>query len=244
MSLESAEMTKHAINSFLATSISLANHWADLSASVGADYGSVQGALRADPRIGERAYVSAGLGFSGGTLGRDLTVLAGLSRERLDGGAPLFEAVLKYDAGRAARFVAELVSLLDSRSARVAVLGLTYKPGTSTLRRSRPLEIAKALASAGISVGAHDPQADRSEVALAGIDVAEDVYSAARSADLALLLTGWPEYRDIDLGRLGRSMRRRWLLDPTALLRARADELKKERFAVGWAMSVPKEWRE
>jgi len=244
MSLESAEMTKHAINSFLATSISLANHWSDLSASVGADYGSVQGALHADPRIGERAYVSAGLGFSGGTLGRDLAVLAGLSREQLDGGAPLFEAVLNYNARRAARLVTELVRFFDGRPARVAVLGLTYKPGTSTLRRSRPVEIARALVSAGISVRAHDPGADRSEVVAAGLDLADDVYSAANSADAALLLTGWPEYRDLDLGRLGRSMRQRRLLDPAAVLRARAEELKKERFAVGWSMAVPKEWRQ
>jgi len=69
MNLPSAEMTKHCINSFLATSVTLANQWADLAGAMGADFRDIAAALRADPRIGERAYVTPGIGFSGGTLG-------------------------------------------------------------------------------------------------------------------------------------------------------------------------------
>jgi UDPglucose 6-dehydrogenase len=242
MDLESAEMTKHAINSYLATSISLANHWADICTAISADYGSVEIALRADPRIGERAYLGAGLGFSGGTLGRDVAVLAKINRDRLQGRAPLFDTVLLHNAARASRLVDELVGFLDYRPARVAVFGLTYKPGTSTLRRSRPVEIARGLVSAGISVTAHDPGADPSEIAEAGLDVAETAYAAATAADLALLLTSWPEYRDLDLGRLAQSMRQRRLLDPAGVLRNRSAELAAQGFEVGWSMAVPAEW--
>jgi UDPglucose 6-dehydrogenase len=243
MDLESAEMAKHAINSYLATSISLANHWADICTAISADYGSVELALRADPRIGEGAYVSPGLGFSGGTLGRDVTVLAKIGRDRLHDGAPLFDAVLRYNAARASRLVEELVEFLDGRPSRVAVFGLTYKPGTSTLRRSRPVEIVRGLVSAGVSVTAHDPGAKGSEISEAGLDVAETAYAAAATADLALLLTGWPEYRDLDLGRLARSMRKRRILDPAGVLRPRSAELAAQGFEVGWSMAVPAEWR-
>jgi UDPglucose 6-dehydrogenase len=243
MDLESAEMTKHAINSYLATSISLANHWADICTAVSADYGSVELALRADPRIGERAYVTPGLGFSGGTLGRDVTVLARISADLLHDGASLFDTVLLHNAARGSRLVEELVGFLDSRPARVAVFGLTYKPGTSTLRRSRPVEIARGLVSAGISVTAHDPGANRSEIAEAGLDVAETAYAAATAADVALLLTAWPEYHELDLGRLARSMRQRRILDPAGVLRRRSAELAAQGFEVGWSMAVPAEWR-
>jgi UDPglucose 6-dehydrogenase len=241
--LESAELIKHAINSFLATSVSLANHWADVATAVSADYGEVEAALRADVRIGRHAYIGAGLGFSGGTLGRDLTVLAEISEKQLRGAAPLFEEVLKYNAERASRLVRDLVRFFDGGGARIAVLGLTYKAGTSTLRRSRPVEIARALTSAGMIVAAHDPQAERSEVAQSGLDLVGDVYAAAHSADLALLLTGWPEYRDLDLRRLGLAMSHRRLLDPAGFLRARAQDLAAEGFSVGWSMNVPEQWR-
>ena len=99
MSSASAEMSKHALNSFLATSLSFINDIADACEVTGADVADVARALRSDPRIGPKAYVSAGMGFSGGTLGRDLKVLMALSREH--GITPsVAEVVYKKNQGR------------------------------------------------------------------------------------------------------------------------------------------------
>ena len=221
MNLPSAELVKHCINSFLATSITLANQWSDIAGAIGADYGDVAAVLRADPRIGQRAYVTPGIGFSGGTLGRDLQVLEDVNHRVLEGRAPLFGDVWRYNQERrevVTRRAAELLGGLGER--RVALFGMTYKPGTSTLRRSLPLAVATDLLARGTRVRAHDPRADWREVPLpAGLEVSQSPYEAADQADLAVLLTEWPEYRDLDFAKLARAMRTPRMLDTKEFLR-------------------------
>ena len=228
MSLASAELVKHCINSFLATSVTLANQWADIAGAVGADFADVGVALRADPRIGERAYITPGIGFSGGTLGRDLRVLDDVNRTALGGRAPLFGDVWRYNQHRVevvARRASEILGGLAQR--RIGLLGMTYKPGTSTLRRSLPLAVACDLVARGTAISAHDPKADWSDVALPkGLEVAPTPYGAAEGADLIILLTEWPEYRELDFRRLAGAMRRPLLLDTKGFLRSKNDELK------------------
>jgi UDPglucose 6-dehydrogenase len=227
MNLPSAEMTKHAINTFLATSVTLANQWADVCGATGADFADVAAVLRTDPRIGERAYITPGIGFSGGTLGRDLRVLEEVSRTALGGGAPLFGEVWRYNQRRVevvARRAEEILG--GAAEQRIALLGMTYKPGTSTLRRSLPLAVALDLLSRGAAVRAHDPKADWREVAVPeGLVVADSPYAAAEDADLVVLLTEWPEYRELDFARLRHAMARPLLLDTKGFLRPRADAL-------------------
>jgi UDPglucose 6-dehydrogenase len=227
MNLPSAEMTKHCINSFLATSVTVANQWADICGAVGADFADVAAVLRADPRIGERAYITPGIGFSGGTLGRDLQVLEEVSTRALGGGAPLFGEVWRYNQRRVevvARRATQILGGLASR--RIGLLGMTYKPGTSTLRRSLPLAVAQDLLGHGAAVRAHDPRADWREVALPErLVISETPYAAAESADLLVLLTEWPEYRDLDFARLAGLMARPLLLDTKGFLRPRAELL-------------------
>ncbi|MFI5398680.1 MAG: nucleotide sugar dehydrogenase [Candidatus Binatia bacterium] len=227
MNLPSAELTKHCINSFLATSVTMANQWADVATATGADFGDVAAVLRADPRIGERAYVTPGIGFSGGTLGRDLRVLDAVNRDVLGGSAPLFGQVWEYNQRRVevvARRAASLLGGLAKR--RLALLGMTYKPGTSTLRRSLPLAVARDMLAKGASVSAHDPRADWSETRPpAGLLVADSPYAAAEGADLVVLLTEWPEYRELDFARLASGMRQRLLFDTKDFLRPHRDAL-------------------
>ncbi len=227
MNLPSAELTKHCINSFLATSVTMANQWADIASAVGADFGDVANVLRADPRIGQRAYISPGIGFSGGTLGRDLQVLGEVSRDALQGGAPLFSQVWEYNQGRVgvvARRAAELLGGVTGR--RITLLGMTYKPGTSTLRRSQPVAVAKDLLAKGALVTAHDPRADWSETTPpCGLAVAESPYAAVEGADLTVLLTEWPEYRELDFARLASRMRQPLILDTKDFLRPRLEAL-------------------
>lgn len=227
MNLASAEMVKHCINSFLATSVTLANQWADIAAARGADFADVAVALREDPRIGARAYISPGIGFSGGTLGRDLKVLDEVNRTALGGGAPIFGDVWRYNQRRVAvvaRRAAEILGPLRGR--RIGLLGMTYKPGTSTLRRSLPLAVAQDLLAQGTTVRAHDPKADWGETAVPqGLEIADTAYQAAEGADLVILLTEWPEYRELDFGRLAKLMRAPSVLDTKQFLRAKQGDI-------------------
>lgn len=230
MRLASAELVKHGINTFLATSVTLANQWSDIAEAFGADFAEVAAALRADPRIGQQAYLSPGIGFSGGTLGRDLRVLDEFSQRALGGRAPMFGEILRYNAARSDQVIDRIFGLVGTRDP-VALLGMTYKPGTSTLRRSLPLEIAHKLRRKKVKIQVHDPRADWSELAAdQRFGMASDAYAAAEGASLLVILTEWPEYAQLDFDRLGRSMVARRILDPKGVLGHRASELKEAGF--------------
>jgi UDPglucose 6-dehydrogenase len=227
VSLRTAEMTKHALNAFLATSISFANEIGNLCDETGADAMKVAEALRLEPRIGPKAMLFPGLGFSGGTLARDMQTLRKIGHERglqtplLDG---VWMANLRQN-GMVVRKLKKIFSSLAER--RVAVLGLTYKPGTSTLRRSVAQEIIADLVREGAVVTATDPRADRQELqTLHGFLFCESAQEALRDADAAVLITPWPEFRALPWSELRRVMRGDVLvdaanhLDPSALTAA------------------------
>jgi UDPglucose 6-dehydrogenase len=227
MNLPSAEMTKHAINTFLATSITLANQWADLCAAVGAPFGEVAAAAKHDPRIGNSAYLAAGIGFSGGTLGRDLKVLDQVNREQAGGAAPMFGEVWDYNRARSqvvGRRCRQAIGSLSGKT--IALLGMTYKPGTSTLRRSLPLEVAGDLAAQGAILRAYDPKANWIEAKLpAQLSVSENPYEATKNAEVAVLLTEWPDFLNLDFGRIKAAMSKPILFDTKNMLRSRHHEL-------------------
>jgi UDPglucose 6-dehydrogenase len=234
MNLPSAEMTKHGINSFLAASITLGNQWADLCEAVGADFDQVAEAMRHDPRIGKRAYLNPGIGFSGGTLGRDLQVLDHVSRTKANGVAPLFGDIWRYNKSRVqvVRSRCELV-LGSLRGKRIGLLGMTYKPGTSTLRRSLPLEVAEDLGRHGVTLQAFDPKANWGEVRLpAGLAVRDSAYETLKGADLGVLLTEWPEFLALDYGRIKTEMASPILFDTKNLLRDRRGDLEELGFTL------------
>ncbi len=205
MSLESAEMAKHGINSFLAMSIVYTNELANLCEETGADVSQVVQVMKNDPRIGARAYLEPGVGFSGGTLGRDLRVLGG------NPGGDFFENLWQRNAARKDHIVRRLGSLAGKR---IGVLGLTYKPGTSTLRRSLPLAVVCDLQAAGASVRAYDPKADFSELPEGvTVDRAASALEAARGAEVLLLLTAWPEFLELDWAALAGVMNGKVVFD-------------------------------
>lgn len=218
MNWASAEMVKHALNAFLATSISFVNELADLAETCGADVRDVVRALRHDRRIGPHAFLSPGPGFSGGTLGRDIQTLRRLGEQA---GRP----TLQLDATLAVN-VARLAALVEkTRRAcggltgrRVGLLGLTYKPGTNTLRRSHAVALARLLRDAGAEVRAFDPQVMQARPETDGIALCADAYQASEAADALLVITPWPEFKNLDLVRLRKAMRRPVLIDAHNLL--------------------------
>lgn len=211
MSPASAEVAKHALNAFLATSISFINDIADVCEKSGADVLDVARALRSDPRIGEKAALNAGLGFSGGTLGRDLMALAGFAKER-DFTVPVIKAVLEKNTARTDAVMKKISTAFGAQRMSgkvVAVFGLTYKPGTPTLRRSRVLELAAKLSKEGAALRLHDPVARKEELpAMENAAFYADPYEAARGADMLLFATPWPEFKKLDFKKLIGAARR------------------------------------
>lgn len=212
--VRSAEVAKHACNAFLATSISFINEVANLCESTGARIDDVSRIMKMDRRIGEHAFLSAGAGFAGGTLGRDVRALQQLGVATRQP-THLLDGVVRVNTERAAAVTARLERELGGLAgARIGILGLTYKPGTSTLRRSLALELIALLAARGADVRACDPLADFAEAPdLPDFAMCDDAKSAAEGADALVLMTGWPALRDLDLADIARRMRRPVLLD-------------------------------
>ena len=203
MSVESAEMTKHALNAFLATSVAFINEVAAICERVGADGSEVARGLKSEQRIGPRAYLSPGDAFAGGTLARDIVFLGALAdREGLP--APLVVGVEQSNTahrGWAWRALKTLFGEEGFQGREIAVWGLTYKPGTDTLRRSSAIVLCDRLTAAGATVRAYDPviselPADH-DLTLAG-----DPLSAARGADALVVSTMWPQFRDVSIEEL------------------------------------------
>ncbi|MCH7998790.1 MAG: UDP-glucose/GDP-mannose dehydrogenase family protein [Chloroflexi bacterium] len=214
VSLRTAEMTKHAINAFLATSISFINEIANLCEKVGADAVQVGEALRLDQRIGPRALLRPGMAFAGGTLARDLKALLHLA-ERYDYEGSLLRGVLAVNERQNGAILEKLREVHGSlKGLTVGVLGLTYKAGTSTMRRSAAMEIVASLISEGAKVKAFDPNASVEELPPdLGLEIASDAYEAAAGSDALLILTDWPEFQALDYDAVRRSMRCSVLLD-------------------------------
>jgi UDPglucose 6-dehydrogenase len=223
MDLRSAEMVKHALNAFLATSITFINEIANLADRLGADAVAVGRALKLDKRIGKSALMMPGLGFSGGTLARDVTQLRKFSAE-LGYKAKLLDAIVDVNEGTFDEIIVRLQRKLGSLAGkRVGVLGLTYKPGTSTVRRSPALKIMDKLLAAGAACAGYDPKASAEELAEAQaghangsgqtFTRAKSVRELATGADALVLVTEWPEFRELPFASLAKLMKRPLLVD-------------------------------
>ena len=221
MNLRGAEMTKHALNAFLATSISFANEIANLCDEVGADALKVAEALRTDSRIGMKARLLPGLGFAGGTLARDLKVLKGIG-DRTGYETNLINSVLSVNQRQNKLVVRKLKKVYGAlKGLTVGILGLTYKPGTSTLRRSAALEIIGDLLKEGAVVRAHDPKADLTEIEQhREFEFCADPYHAAGGTDALVIITGWPEFQNLDFPKIAAAMKRPVLIDTQNMLDA------------------------
>jgi UDPglucose 6-dehydrogenase len=198
MSVESAEMTKHALNAFLATSIAFINEVATLCEQVGADAKEVERGLKSDARIGPGARLSPGAAFAGGTLARDITFLTqiGLSHKQP---THLLSAVrVSNDAHKdwTRRKLEELLGSLPGQS--VAVWGLTYKPGTDTLRRSSSVELCEWLVEQGARVKTHDPAVKALPPELARkFKLCPTPVAALEGAVALVVATEWPDYQSL-----------------------------------------------
>ncbi len=219
MSLESAEMTKHAINAFLALSVTYANELARLCEPLGADAKEVERGLKTESRIGPRAYVSPGAAFAGGTLARDVRYLMEFGqRHQVD--TALMHGVWASNEVHKNWLRSHLQQCLAGSPAPVvAMLGLTYKPGTSTLRRSTAVENCLWLRQQGVRVQAHDPAIDSLPPELSTeVVLCATPQEALRGADVAVIATEWPAFRTLQASDFCNTMRHPVVIDQNHFL--------------------------
>lgn len=205
MSVESAEMTKHAINAFLAISVTFVNEIASICELVGADAKEVERGLKTEDRIGPKAYLSPGGAFAGGTLARDISFLNKIGAEKCLV-TPLLSSVKASNDEHKRWVKRKLKSLFpDLGHTRVAIWGLTYKPGTDTLRRSIAVELCNWLIGQGALVCIHDPAVRVLPSDWNGkVRQAGDPLDAVKGAHALVISTEWPQYKKIKGGEIAR----------------------------------------
>lgn len=219
MSTESAEMTKHAVNAFLATSVTFINEIARLCEEVGADAAEVERGLKTEARIGPKAYLGAGAAFAGGTLARDVQFLRAIGdthhRE-----TPFLDGLADSNARHRSWAIDRVERQLSGVGGRrIAVWGLTYKAGTTTLRRSDAVILCNALIERGATVVAYDPTVTGQPVELSrAVTVVDSPLAACAEADGVVVATPWPQFRDVTADQLLRVMKTPVVVDASRFL--------------------------
>ena len=212
--IRTAEMIKYASNAMLATYISFINEIAHICEHLGADVKLVAQGMGYDKRINAQ-FLQAGVGFGGSCFPKDVKALAHMAATN-SAHPQLLNAVLDINRDARTHFVQKVEKMLGGsvEGKRVGVLGLTFKPDTDDLRESPSLDIIKALRENGARVQVYDPIGmEPARKVLNGVHFCADAYEAASDADAVLLLTAWNEFKQLDMGRLRKSMRQPVLLD-------------------------------
>jgi UDPglucose 6-dehydrogenase len=239
MRTESAEMVKHALNSFLALSITFINEIARLCEQVGADAREVSEGLKSEPRIGRKAYLGPGGPFAGGTLARDVVSLASLAAAKGETLSVIPAIKQSNDLHRGWALRRLQARLGDLRGRPVAVLGLTYTPHTDILRRSAAVELGRSLLEAGAQARAFDPAVQRLPADLAQVRLMASVAQAVVGADAAVVCTEWPDFRQAAWVALLPTMRQPVIVDANRFLEpALKNAGAFEYFSVGRAAAV------
>jgi UDPglucose 6-dehydrogenase len=208
-----AEMIKHAANSFLATKITFINEIANLCEAVGADVHDVARSMGLDGRIG-RKFLHAGPGFGGSCFPKDTKSLVRFSSEY---GVPqrIVSAVVEANEAQRERMIEKISNLCDGLDGcTIAVLGLSYKPNTDDVRDSPAIAIVRGLRKRGAQIRCFDPQAmDNARRELDGVEFCRDAYEAVESCDALVLATEWNEFRMLDLERIRTALRKPAIAD-------------------------------
>ena len=213
-SIETAELSKYAANAFLATKISFINEMSVLCDEVGGDVQAVARIMGLDGRIGKK-FLHAGPGFGGSCFPKDTRAAVHFAREH---GQELgiIEASIRANDRQRLRMVDKIVAALDGdvNGRVVAVLGLSFKPGTDDLREAPAVDIVRELLSRGATVRAYDPAAlEEAGALLPDLVCCDDAYEALAGAEVAAIVTEWNQFRMLDLEQMKERMARPVLVD-------------------------------
>lgn len=211
--MNSAEIIKHASNSFLATKISFINAIAQVCDSVGADVLKVAEGMGCDRRIG-REFLSAGIGFGGSCFPKDVDAFIRLS-EKNGYDFALLKEVRNINEFQKKKFVKTIENVLwILKGKTIGILGLSFKPNTDDMRNAPSLDIIRDLQKEGAKIKVFDPQAmPKARKMLSKTIFCKNAYDVAKGADCLLLLTEWEEFRQLDFSKVRRSMGRPLVFD-------------------------------
>lgn len=208
--IETAEMIKYASNAFLATKISFANAIAQLSEKVGADGPGVLEAIGHDKRIGAQ-FLNAGAGYGGSCFPKDVKALIQIAKQN-DLPFRLLEEVEKINDAAVMGIVTKAKNILkDTKGKNVAILGLSFKPDTDDMRFAPSIMIVNELGKLGAQIKAYDPISGENVRRLFDKDInlefVKDAYKAVEESDLAILVTEWNEFKQLDSKKIKKLMR-------------------------------------
>ncbi len=213
MRYESAELAKISINCCLVASVTVANTLAEISERIGADWSEIAPALKLDNRIGSYAYLGAGLGIAGGNLERDLATTLRLA-EATGSEAGLVESFVRNSRHRRGWVLRTLHTevLATNPGALIGILGLAYKENTHSTKNSPSLELVAHLQEWPLRV--FDPVVPASAAIHANIVGCSSAHDAAEGVDALVVMTPWPDFKNLKAAELARLMKGRIVIDP------------------------------
>ncbi len=211
--IASAELIKHACNSFLALKISYANALSAICEVSGANIDDVVHGMGLDKRIG-RAFLNAGLGYGGSCFPKDVSAFIHIA-DQLGVDFALMKEVARINANQIQRFLKKIRDTLwIVKDKQIGVLGLAFKPNTDDMRLAPSLDVIRPLVKEGAKIRAYDPQAmAKAREYLPDIEYAADPYAAATGADALVICTEWDEFKKLDLAKLKSLMAHPTILD-------------------------------
>jgi UDPglucose 6-dehydrogenase len=236
MDERSAELTKYAANSFLATKISFMNEIAQLCERMGADVDMVRRGIGSDDRIGKR-FLFPGIGYGGSCFPKDVQALIKASDE-IDYEFEILKAVEKVNANQKLHLVEKIKAFYNNNieGKHFALWGLAFKPNTDDIREAPALKIIEELVKLGAKITAYDPEAMGNVKSKIGttIQYAENQYQALEKADALIIATEWTEFRTPDFEKMNTSFSNKIVFDGRNLFdAANMRELGYQYFSIG-----------
>lgn len=224
--IESAEIIKHACNSFLAMKISFINSIASICEAAGANIDKVVEGMALDARIGGR-FLQAGIGYGGSCFPKDVSAFIHISQE-LGYDFEILKAVEKVNAAQRTRFIKKIEETLWVVGDKtIGVLGLAFKPNTDDMRNAPSIDVIQTLQKEGAKVRAYDPVAmPNARRIFEGVEFCKDPYEVAHGADALVIVTEWDEFKQLDLERVRALLNQPVIIDGRNVFDpARMDEL-------------------
>lgn len=215
MDERSAELTKYAANSFLATKITFMNEIARLCELLGADVDMVRRGMGSDERIGKR-FLFPGIGYGGSCFPKDVQALSKSSNE-VNYQFRILDAVMDVNEQQKLHLMPHIRNFFnnDLKGKKIAIWGLAFKPNTDDIREAPALYMIKELLAEGAAVSTHDPEAMNNVKQLVGdtVTFAESQYDALNDADALIIATEWSEFRTPDFNRIGSLLKNKAIFD-------------------------------
>ncbi len=211
--IKSAELIKHASNSFLATKISFINAISRICEKVGADVEEVAEGMGMDKRIGP-SFLDAGIGYGGSCFPKDVDAFITIA-EKLGCSFDLLKAVKEVNQQQKAFFLNKIKGLLwIIKDKTIGILGLSFKPNTDDIRNAPSIDIIQALQSEGAKIKVYDPSAmEKAAELLNKVKFCKDPYEVCRGSDCLLIVTEWDEFKELDFSKVKKMLRRPFIID-------------------------------